>query len=161
METIIALGVLAIVMLTIASLSMFTARSFEALGNYSAMDQQSSFAMDTLGKDIRRAHGVASFDTNLLVLTNLDGTGVTNVWDPGTGLVTRNFQGVTRDLLVGCDSFAFQMFQRNPSNDMLFYPTADPAQVKFISVTWQCSRPVYGQHTNTESIQTAKFAIRN
>ena len=162
METVVALGVLAVVMLTIASLSMFTARSFEALGNYSGMDSQSSFALDTLGKDIRRASGVVYYDTNQIVLTNLSGMTVTNAWDPVTGLVTRSFQGITRDLLTECDYFAFQMSKRNPSNDFALSPTADPAQAKVITVTWRCSRPVYGMNrTNTESLQTAQFVIRN
>jgi len=160
-ETVIAMGVLAIVMLAIGGLSMFTARSFEALGNFSALNRQSSFALDTLGKDIRRARGVVYCGANQLILSNLDGTCVTNTWDPSTGLVTRNFNGITRDLLVGCDYLAFQMFQRNPGNDFAFSPTTNAALAKIISVTWQCSRPVYNQNTNTESVQTAQFVIRN
>ena len=155
------MGALAVVMLSIGALSMFTARSFEVLGNYSAMDRQSSFALDTLGKDIRRAGVVLLCNTNQLVLANLDGTCVTNTWDPATGLVVREFQGITRNLLAGCDRFEFQLFQRNPGNDFTFYPTTDLAKAKLVSVTWQCSRPVYDRHTNTESLQTARFVIRN
>jgi len=55
LEMMITSSVGMIVMAAVASLSLFTARSFVASGNYADLDRASFVALDTLSRDIRQS----------------------------------------------------------------------------------------------------------
>ena len=116
-----------------------------------------------LTRDIRKSGGVAFYATNEITLTNLDGTWVDYMWNPANSHLTRNTAaGVSRTLLSECDSLSFSLYQRNPSGSFTYYPvTGNLDEAKLVSVQWQCSRQIYAQKINTETVQTAKIVIRN
>ena len=164
-EMLVGTGVGSLILVAVAQLTMFTARSFVAMGNYNDLDRASRNALDVMSADIRGARTVGSFATNQLVLTNLDGTVFSYTWDPSTGDVTRRWGSESKVLLTGCDYLSFDIFQRNPTNGSgLWFPwesTGQPEVTKLVNLSWKCSRQILAAKVNTESVQTAKIVIRN
>lgn len=176
-EMLVAMGISALLVLTVTSLSMYSSRNFVALSNYSELDTANRLAMDQFTSDVRQANFVVSADTNRLVLNapdpnypSLNGT-VTYVYSPHAGTLTRiaNFPTRYRStvLLTGCDELQFNLGQRNFDTNGVPYrglPLASPETVKktakVIDVSWLCSRSILGIKANTESVQTARVVIR-
>jgi len=156
-------GVGSLILVACAQITMFTARSFIAMGNYNDLDRASRNCLDTMSRDIRGAKSVGSFATNQLVLTNVDGTVFSYSWDSSTGNVTRQWGSESRVMLQSCDYFSFDIFQRNPTNQFWFpyESTNNPYITKLVNVSWRCSRSIMQAKVNTESVQTAKITIRN
>src|SRR5207249_9766410 len=119
-EMMVGTGIGSLILIAAAQITMFTARSFVAMGNYDDLDRASRNALDVMSREIRGAKSVGYFATNQLVLTNVDGTVFSYTWDPGTGNVTRLWGSEGRVLLSGCDYFNFGIFQRNPTNQFWF-----------------------------------------
>ena len=161
-ELLAAVGVGSLVLAAVGSLTVFTARSFEALKNYDSLDRYSRNALDTMSREIRQTRALTYYQTNKLIFLDRDGaTNLTYFWNPVTLVLTRQKASATTVLLTNCDSLVFQISQRNPSNGFNFYPAANAAGCKLINVTWICSRQVLGTTANTESLQTAKIVMRN
>jgi prepilin-type N-terminal cleavage/methylation domain-containing protein len=160
-EMMIAILVASIIFAAIATLSLFGARSFVAMGNYADLDQASRNALDIMSRDIRQTRGLTSFNSKRIVFQDFDTNSLTYIYDSGTRTLTR-IKGVQRRVLLKeCDYLNFDISQRNPSNQFTFYPTTDIAVAKLIDVSWKCSRTILGAKVNTESVQTAKIVIRN
>ena len=155
--TLVELLVLAVV----ATLTVFTVRSFVAMGNYNDLERASTYALDTMSKEVRQAAQLVSYSTNQVSFQLLDGTPLVYQYDPRAETLTQIKGGQREVLLEQCDFLQFNIYQRNPSNDFTFYPTAVADQVKLLDVSWRCSRKVLGQKLNTESVQTSKIVIRN
>jgi type II secretory pathway pseudopilin PulG len=162
-ELLIAVGIGTVLLGMVAIFYVSTARSFAALGNYDALNQESLFALDTLSRDVRQAKGLTAFTTNQLTFVDHDGSSLIYVWDPAPTALTfsRIKGGQTKVLLRQCDYLNFEVHQQNPTNDFLFYPTASPAEVRVIDVSWRCSRQIMRQKVNTETSQSATIVLRN
>jgi prepilin-type N-terminal cleavage/methylation domain-containing protein len=143
------------------TLTVFTSRSFVALGNYADLDRSSRLAVDILTDDVRQAKALTSYTTNQLVFQDLTNGTFSYTWDPDARTLTRVYNGASRLLLTRCSSLTFHISQRTPSNDFGFWPANSVTNAKMIDVSWTCSRPILGQPVNTESVQTAKIAMRN
>jgi prepilin-type N-terminal cleavage/methylation domain-containing protein len=160
-EMMIAVLVASIVFGAVATLSMFGARSFVAMGNYADLDQASRNALDIMSRDIRQTKGLNSFNATKLVFQDSDTNTLTYVYDPSAKTLTR-LKGTSRQILLKqCDYLNFDISQRNPSNQFSFYPATSASMAKLIDVSWKCSRTILGAKVNTESVQTAKIVIRN
>ena len=167
-EMLVAVAIASVIFAAVAALSVYTAKSFAALGNYTALNQYSRNALDILSRDIREAKALISYQPNRLVFQDEDGGTLTFTWDPSTEVLTRNKDGWTSVLLTNCDYLVFGISQRNPSNNFSFYPATntitgklDPSLCKLVDVSWKCSRQIFGKKVNTESVQTAKIVMRN
>ena len=160
-EAVVALGLGVFVLAVVATLTMYTVRSFVALGNYNDLERASTRALDTMSREIRQAAVMIDFSTNRVELRTLDGTELTYEYDADAETLTQIKGAERKVLLEQCDQLAFNMSQRNPSNNFTFYPTSSESQAKLLDVTWRCSRKILGQKLNTESVQTAKIVIRN
>jgi len=162
-ELMVAVTIGAIILAAVGKLSLFTARSFVALGNYSDLDQASRNALDIMSREIRQTRALTTYATNQLIFQDYDGAQLTYVWDPNPNVLTLSrIKGAqTKVLLRQCDFLSFGIYQRNPSNNFNFYPVASPAAAKLINVSWRCSRQIFQKKVNTESVQTAKIVIRN
>jgi prepilin-type N-terminal cleavage/methylation domain-containing protein len=154
-----ALGLVA--MTALAALTLYTSRSFVAIGNYNDLERASNLALDTLSREVRGAQQLLSFNTNRIELRNAAGQTVAYEYSPALREFARRTATQRTVLLEGCDLLRFNMSQRNPSNDFNFYPASSVAEAKLVDVSWRCSRRVMGQQINTESVQTAKIVIRN
>lgn len=161
-EIVVAIGIASLVFTAVAMLTIYTARSFVALGNYDDLDRYSRNALDRMSREIRQTRGVWNFRTNRVVFIDYDGqTNLVYYWDPLALTLTR-MKGNTKELLLtNCEYLRFGNYQRNPSNNFNFYPAASRAEMKLIDVSWRCYRKVLGATNNTESVQTAKIVIRN
>lgn len=174
-EIMVAIGVGGVVLGVVAVLTIYSLRSFTALGNYTDLDSRSRGALDEMSRDIRKATAVTAFQNTgsarFLTLTNAtDGTWVRYVWNPGTGYLTAERGNQSAKLLLsGCERWDFSLQQRTPipNTTNLFYPATNAAGAtdltvcKQINMTWKCTRQVLGKNINTESVQTAKVVLRN
>ncbi len=160
-DIMIASGIAFIVFAAVASMSMYTARSFAAMGNYADLDCASRNALDTMSRDIRQTISLNSYTSNRLTFTDADSNTLVYSYSPSARTLTKTQAGVSTVLLYQCDYLNFDMSKRNPSNNFTFYSTTNVSEAKLIDVSWRCSRQILGAAVNTESVQTAKIVIRN
>ena len=162
-ELMIATVVASIVFAAVGSLSMFTSRSFVAMGNYNDLDRLSRNALDNMSRDIRQARQLTGYTSNKLTFVEQDGSSLVFQYNPDAGTLIRTRGSSTTTLLTECDFLNFNISQRNPSNNFSFYPVSSTnfSTAKLIDVNWRCSRKILGAKVNTESVQTAKIVLRN
>ena len=161
LEMLVAGSLASLVFAATAMLWIFSARSFEALGNYGDLDRASRNALDLMSRDIRQTKGVTSYSPTSLTFQDWDNGALTYAYDANARTLTRQKSGVNTLLLGQCDYLNFDISQRNPSNNFSFYPATNASLAKLIDVSWRCSRTILGAKINTESVQTAKIVIRN
>ena len=169
-EFIVAVGLGSLVLVVVGVLSIYGTRSFAAIGNYTNLDQMSRSGADVIAREIRQASGVIALQTNLptkwLMLTNADqGEVIRFTWDAAARTVTfKKTDYATRTILTGCDWWDFALYQRTPiptDTNILFYPAANPAACKLLTLSWKCSRAILGYKLNPESAQMVQVALRN
>lgn len=156
-----------------ATAYVFSLRSFQALSNYSTLDQQNREAMDRLSREIRQAHSVISPPNGQSSALTL----VAGVSQTGTQTnVTYSFNNTTKQLirtlkvnsatlntsviLNDCSLIDFHLGMRPPNTNYGYYPTTDVNLAKMVDLTWKTSRALPGGLANTENIQTARIVIR-
>ena len=169
-ETLIATGIGTVILTAVMAVSLFSAHSFAALGNYVDLDIKSRQALDLMSQEIRQVDALTSYLTNQLIFagTETNGTAYTlsYTYAPIDQTVTRTkTEGggtASKVLLTGCTYLKFDMFQRSPQTSTYdLYTASSPATCKLIQLTWVCSRDVLrGRFSNTESVQSAKVVIR-
>lgn len=160
-ELMVASGIGGMVMAAVGYMIFFSGRSFAALANYVELDNYSRKALDRMTKEIRQANALTSWTTNQLVFSDFDGVPLTYTYSPSDHTLVRTKTNETVTLLVGVDTLSFSIFQRNPVGGTYDqYPTATPATCKLVQLNWTCSRNIFGQRANTESVQSAKIVIR-
>lgn len=174
-ELMVASAIGSIVLAATATLWIFGARSFVALGNYSDLDSKSRFALDRMTRDIRQTTRVVSFqntgNNRWLSFTNeLAAAGLRYTWTADSRtLICEKTGQPTEVYLTECDRWDFSLFQRTPQKNQtntFFLATNafgvyDPSLCKLINMSWKCSRTILGQKANTESVQTAQVVLRN
>ena len=161
-EYMVGIAVGALVILAVASLSLYSGRSFAGLANYVDLNASSLHAIDRMTRDIRQATGVNSFTTNQIVLNyGTNRPAMVFTYDP-TGRQLIRTQGSEKEILLrDCDYLTFGVYQRTPKPGTYDqFPTAGALTAKVIEVTWVSSRSMFGRTANTENAQTAKIVIR-
>src|SRR5947209_3474302 len=149
----------------VASLYLFSARSFVALTNYVDLNSRNRRASDILSRDIRTATAVSSANSSTtnsqMVLKSQNGD-VTYAFDGAAGTLTRSQSGDTEVLVEGLTSLTFSLYQR-PANAAFYevFPSATAATAKLVGFKWACSRKVYGSQKNSENEETALVELRN
>lgn len=160
-DMMVAVAIGGLVLTSIAMLSVYSARSFVAMGNYADLDQASRNALDIMSREIRQTQSLTSYSSTQLTFQESPSNTLIYVYDPQARTLTRRRGGLDTVLLEQCDFLNFHISQRNPSNAFTFYPASGPDVAKLIDVSWRCSREILGSRINTESVQTAKIVIRN
>src|SRR5437868_6851108 len=104
-EMLIGMAMAAILMIALANLTVYTARSFAALGNYVDLDRYSRKTLDILTREIRNVDKVVSYSANQLIVTNY-GSGVvlSYTYDPTNKTFVRTNGTSVQTLLSGCDA---------------------------------------------------------
>ncbi len=145
-----------------AALSVYTARSFAAMGNYMELDKNSRNALDKMTQIVREADGVLTYDSQAISLSYHGQTISFNYSPSAKTLTLVNTNNLKDILLTDCTFLDFQVFQRNSvAGTYNQYPiTTDEASAKIVQVSWICSRYLIGRLFNTESVQSAKIVIR-
>lgn len=164
-EMMVATGVFGISGAALATIFLFTIRSFAAMANYSDLDKQNRYAMDKMTREIREAKKVTAYTTNSISLMNGSGNTVTYTFKPNSQQLVRDDGTSTQVLLNNCSLLSFSLFERPPvgySFDR--YPIANSdwqQNVKGVQLTWKTSRIVSGTPViNSENVQTAVIVIR-
>jgi len=172
-EMMVAVGLGSLVLATVASLSLYGARSSMAVANYADLDMKNRYALDVISLEVRQATALTGFQTNsFLSFTNASQAAViTLTYDPNarTLVLTKTGQPPLT-ALTQCDDWAFSLYQRTPfgcPTNLIFFPATnnagalDLSACKVINMTWKCSRPILGLMVNTESAQSAQIVLRN
>jgi Tfp pilus assembly protein PilW len=161
-ELMVAMAIGSLVFMVLGTISVYTARSFAALGNYVELDKRSRNTLDRMTQIIRESDGILSWGNHELVLS-YNAQPLSFTYTPGDKrLVMTETNGAQRALLEGCDYLDFQIFQRTSVAGVYDqYPvTADEAAAKIVQISWVCSRSLIGSLINSESVQSAKIVIR-
>jgi hypothetical protein len=173
-ELLMAVGIGTIVTAAVMALSFYSSRSFVAIGNYVDLDQYSRNAVDKMVKEIRQASALVFYQTNMpksLVFSYADGSTVTYSWisNSTSSKLVRTTNGISTDLLAGCEIWNFKICQRTPIPNTTneFYPALnasggiDMSLCKLVDMSWKSSRTIFGKKANTENVQTAQIVLRN
>ena len=162
LELMIAIPIGMIALGMIISFSIYTARSFAGLLNYTEMESSNRVALDTMSEQIRQATSLTGFTTNSLTFSDANGQSLLFTFNPTNRTVVRT-QGTTNTtLLRECDSMTFSIYQRCTTNGTFDqYPTSlQASNTKVIQMSWNCSRYIAGSKLNTETMQMAKIVMR-
>ena len=168
-ELMVGMGIGSLMLVVVALFTIFGTRSYVALGNYSALDQQSRLGIDQMTRELRQATALVKTNASPkgLVFTNANkGITVAYSWDAGTRELTAKYsnEAKPRVLLTGCDGWDYDLWQRTPYPNLtnVFYNATTPASCKLVNMTWKCSRAVGATKLqNTETIQTTLIVLRN
>lgn len=164
-EIMVSTAVFGICGMALATIFVFSIRSFAAMANYADLDKENRIAMDKLTREIREAKRVTAYTTNSISILNGSGATVTYTFDPNSQQLTRGDGTGTQVLLNNCSLLSFSLFERPPvgySFDTYPIVNSDWQQnVKGIQLTWKTSRIVSGTPViNSENVQTAVIVIR-
>lgn len=161
-EMMVGVAIGCLLLAALATLYVFSMRSFASMANYSDLNQKSRYASDLISRDIRSCLSVNKATTTQLALNEPDGVTTYN-YDPDAQTLTRTQNGVTRTLLTGVQPLTFTLYQR-PFVGATYeqFPTAATiASAKLIGFQWSCSRRLAGAQNNTESLEAAIVEMRN
>jgi prepilin-type N-terminal cleavage/methylation domain-containing protein len=165
-EMIVAVAIGCLLLAALATLYMFSMRSFGAMANYSDLNNKSRYASDIVSRDIRCCLNVVSATGNQLVLNEPDDTtgNTTYNYDDVAGTLGRTKNGETKVLLTGIvpNTLFFTLYQR-PFVGAPYeqFPTAaSPSVAKLVAFQWSCSRSLVSSQ-NSESVEGAIVELRN
>ena len=169
-EMMFSVSIFAIAAAALATIFMFSIRSYAGLANYAVLDQKNRQAMDQLTYEIRQAQRVVSYSSNAttrtLTLTNGGGIQVTYTFDASNQQVRRaGSDGTSSILLTHCNLLNFSLFMRPPTNGSFdVYPVNMGSNwqqmVKVVQLSWKTSMALPPAGVNSEDIQTARIVIR-
>jgi len=159
----VATCVATIVGVIIAAFTMFSARSFASMANYSRMNQDSQLALDKMFKDIRQARQLTAYSSTNVSFLDVTNSPLSFVYTPSSRTLSRIGGGQTTVLLSNCNSLVFWAFQPALiSNTFTCYTPAVTNNARVIQVTWSCSRRTLGnQSATTENSESAQIVMRN
>lgn len=167
LELMLGVAIFSIAGGAMATAYVFGLRSFQALSNYSILDQQNREAMDLLTREVRQAWYVSAKDNNSLTLVDGNRKTVTYTFSPSAKKLIRSINGVNEVLLNDCSLINFTMATRVPNtnvNDQNYYTdiykTSDINEAKVINLSWKTRRELPGGVGQSENIQTARIVIR-
>ena len=86
-------------MAVLASLLMFSGRSFLAFFNYADLNNGNRLTTDTMTRDLRECNRVTLCTTNRLDIEDSDGSTISYNYSHGAGTLTRSQNSVTRTLV--------------------------------------------------------------
>jgi type II secretory pathway pseudopilin PulG len=175
-EMMVGVGVFSIAAIALATIFMFSIRSFAAMANYSVLDQYDRQAMDQVTREVRQASCFVNYSSNatsrVLIITNGSGVQVTYTFDSGKQRVTRaGSDGSFNVLLTNCNLLNFTLYTRppTPATNSVFdgYPPVITSSngwqqtVKVVQLSWKTSMNICPTAiVNSEDIQTACIVIR-
>lgn len=161
-EVVVALGLTGVILIVLVGISLTTGRSLAEMFNYVDLDHYNRIALDIMTRDLRQVRYLSDYRTNSISFVDHGSNTLTFTYSPTNRVLTRVQAGRTNTLLKDCDFLRFDIYQRTPqSNSYALYTAGDPTNCKVVSVTWSCSRSLFGLKANTEQGQTARIVIRN
>lgn len=160
-EIVVAIGLTAIVLVTICTLYLYCTRTFISMEGLMDLENANRLAVDRISQEIRQADRLLSFSANQLVFA-LNGEKVAFTFYPDRRELRRETEAGSRLLLENCDFVRYEIFQRTPSNGAYgFFPTATPADCKVVRLSWMTTRHWGDQVGSQSSLRTAQVVLRN
>ena len=158
---VIGLGIGLLLVAAVATVWVYSTRSFVDMGNYMEMDGGARHALDVMSADIRQADGVSSYSSNALTL-KVGSNQLAYTFNAAQRTVFRQESSVTRALLTDCDNVHYDLYQRNPTNGLYdYFPDSSSAtNAKLVEVTVLCTRSVLGRTADSTALQSARIVIR-
>jgi len=163
-EMMVGIAIGCLLLAAVATLYVFSMKSFGAMANYSEMNERSRYASDLISRDIRSCTAVDPATTpTKLVLVGPDGVSTTTYMYDANKLTLNRIQGAdSKILLSGVDSVNFKLYERpNIGASYEDFPEATATSAKLVGFQWSCSRRLVGSVNNSESLEAAKVEIRN
>ena len=162
-EFVIGSGVASIVIIVIASLSLFSSRHFAFLADQLSLQSKSLQMSEQFSRDAREARRVVVATANRLTLDKGANGTVTYDYVAPSKLVTRQENsGALKTMLTDVQQVTFSTFQRTPRRGE-FQPFASTStnEIKVIYCKWTCSRTNAGRPSDAvQESQTAKAVLR-
>src|SRR3954470_6305964 len=114
-DLLMAAGVASILLVAMAYLSVYSARSFSSLSNYEDMATRSRQTIDLVGWSFRQASAVVDIQTNppvkwLTVTSNVSGSTAKLTFDSQARTLILTANARDRVLLKGCDAFDVKLY---------------------------------------------------
>jgi len=154
----VALG--SLVLLGVASMYLFSFKSFTSMSHYSDLNARSRHASDTVTRDIRSAKGVISATGQQLVL-RLGTNNLTYNYDEDARTLTRSYLEQDELLLEGVKSLSFSLYRTSSGSPYEEFSVATTTNAKLVGFQWECSRRVYGTQKSSQSLEAAIVKMRN
>jgi hypothetical protein len=161
----VAIGIGSIVFAALGSLSLYSARSFSSMANYTDLNKESRHALDQMSREIRQSRGVLSRSaTNISFYIDGGIAGATGTlsyaFDSTRKIVTeQKLGGNPIPVLENCRSWTNEIFSRSPQFGSLDFPaTSDVSLCKIVRLSWVCESG--GSRTNSQSAQSMMVVIR-
>ena len=170
-EMMMAVTVFSVAGLALATIFLFSLRSYTAMANYAVLDQYDRQAMDQITYELRQAQQVIDYQSNAtsrsLLFLNGSGVNVTYTFDASNQQVRRTgSDGTFKVLLTNCNLLDFGLYMRPPTNGTFdVYPvdlnTNWQRAVKVVQLSWKTSMMISPiVEVQSEDIQTARIVIR-
>ena len=161
MELMVGIALGTLLLAGVASMYLFSLKSFTSMANCSELNARNRYASDIITRDIRGATGVTSATSEQLVL-RFGGADVTYNYDEEAGTLSRSYLEQDEVLLEGVNSLSFSLYQR-PSNGAAYeeFSVATASNAKLVGFQWECSRRMYGTRRNSQSLEAAIVKLRN
>src|SRR2546430_5262016 len=126
----------------VASLYLFSTKSFVSMTNYADLNRRSREASDILSRDIRSAAVVSSATstaTNSQLVLHFPQGDIVYTFDVAGGTLSRLQLGRTKVVLEGITSLRFSLYQRPASGaGYETFPAATAATAKLVGFDWTC-----------------------
>lgn len=160
-ELMVAVGLGSLVLLVLASVTLYSARSFSSMNNYTKLNQVSRRGLDAITRELRESRGLVSRTPTSLVFKDSTGTNTLSfTWISTNQTLIQTKGGVNTVILDDCVFWTNQIFQRTPqSNTFNLIAASSAAQAKVIQLNWTCARRRVNT-TNSETAQSMKVLIR-
>lgn len=167
-EMMVAIGCGSLVFLVLGAVSLYSARSFSSMVEYSELNRSSRLALDNISQEIRQSRGLKSYSQSsnaCEMVFNVDVKGTKTfslAYDKPTQTLTQTWPGEKTNVLSqDCTAFSFKLFQKSPiPNSFNFAPTTDAKECKLVQLDWTCQRDAAPTIDVTDSVQTMKIVIR-
>ena len=161
-ELVVASGVASLVVVVVASLTLFSSQHFAFLADQVTVQAKSIQMTDQFAKDARAARAVVTARPNLLILDQGGNGLVTYAYLAPAKTITRQAGLNTRTMLTDVEEVKFEGFQRTPKKGAFEpYGTGTTNEIKVVYCTWKSKRTKPGSTEKTErQCQTAKAVLR-
>ena len=163
-ELLVATAIGVMMMAGLLSFMVYSVRAFASMDNYIVMDQKSRYALDRFTSVVRQVDGLASISSNAISF-NRGGTNITFSYNASAGTLAQVAGGSSSLLLSNVTVCTFGTFARDFSavtNTFDNLPaTGIATNCKAVTISWTCSRRVFGSAVNTELEKSGQVIIRN
>ena len=156
-EILIVVTLGSMIMAGVTSSYIFLFKSSIGMGNYVDMNQQSRFAMELFGRDVRNASEVYTMTSSVLsieVPSTTSSNTVTYAYNAEAKTLTRTVGGVSRSILTDVNSLIFTYY--NLKNVV----AAGTVEAKKVQIEVEMIRKILTLE-NTNHVISSRYMMRN